>query len=75
MTLPPASLAPHCEWCTLPGLGSDHLPINIVLPLSPVRHTNARPPQFNYKQARWVVYQSYIVEHFPSFDVDSVNIH
>ena len=37
------SLAPHCEWRTLPGLGSDHLPIEIVLPLSPVRHPNTRP--------------------------------
>ena len=32
ISLAPASLAPHCEWCTLPGLGSDHLPIEIVLP-------------------------------------------
>ena len=31
--LAPASLAPHCEWRTLPGLSSDHLPIEIVLPL------------------------------------------
>ena len=32
ISLAPASLAPHYEWCTLPGLGSDHLPIEIVLP-------------------------------------------
>ena len=32
ISLAPASLAPHCEWCSLPGLGSDHLPIKIVLP-------------------------------------------
>ena len=44
ISLAPASLAPHCEWCTLPGIGSDHLHIEIVLPLSPVRHSNTRPP-------------------------------
>ena len=54
--LAPPSLAPHCEWRTLPGLGSDDLPIEIVLPLSPVRHPNTCPPKFNYKKARWDVY-------------------
>ena len=73
--LAPASLATHCEWHTLPGLGSDHLPIEIVLPLSPVRHPNTRPLKFNYKKDRWDVYQLYIVEHLPSLDVDAVNIH
>ena len=72
---PDISLAPHCEWRTLPGLGSDHLPIEIVLPLSPVRHPSTSPAKFNYKKASWDVYQSYIVEHLPSFDVDAVNIH
>ena len=48
--LTPASLAPHCEWRTLPGLGSDHLPIEIVLPLSPVRHPNTRHPDSTTKK-------------------------
>ena len=43
--LAPACLAPHCEWRTLPGLGSDHLPIEIVLPISPVRHPKTRSPK------------------------------
>ena len=60
ISLAPASLAPHCKWRTLPGLCSDHLPIEIVLPFSPVR-----PPKFNYKKARWDVYQSCIAEHLP----------
>ena len=75
ISLAPASLAPHCEWHTLPDLGSDHLPIEIVLPLSPVRHPNTRPPKFNYKKASWDVYQSYIAWHLPSLDVDALNIH
>ena len=75
ISLAPASHAPHCEWRTLPGLGSDHLPIEIVLPLSPVRHPNTRPPKFNYKKASWDVCQSYIAEHFPSLNVDALNIH
>ena len=74
ISLAPASLAPHCEWHTLPGLGSDHFPIEIVLSLSPVRH-QTRPPKFNYKKAHWDVYQSYIAEHLPSLDVDALNIH
>ena len=74
ISLAPASFAPHCEWHTLSGLGSDHLPIEIVLPLSPVRHPNTRPPKFNYKKAHWDDYQSYIVEHLPSLDVDAVKI-
>ena len=45
IVLAPASLAPHCEWHTLPGLGSDHLPIEIVFPLSPACHSNTRPPK------------------------------
>ena len=73
--LAPASLAPHFEWRTLPGLGSDHLPIEIVLPLSPVRHPNTRPPKLNYKKASWDFYQSYIAEHLPFLDIDALNIH
>ena len=45
-----ASLAPHIEWCTLPGLSSDHLPIEIVLPLSPVRYPNTCPPQIQLQK-------------------------
>ena len=70
-----ASLAPHCEWRTLPDFGFDHLPIEIVLSLSPGRYPNNRPPKFNYKKARWDVYHSYIADHLPSLDADAVNIH
>ena len=52
----PASLAPHCEWRTLHGLGSDHLPIEIVLLLFPVRQPNTRPPKFSYKKTSWDIY-------------------
>ena len=70
--LAPASLAPHCEWRTLHGLGSDHLPIEIDLPLFPVRQPNTRPPKFNYKKNSWDIY---IAEHLPSFDFVALNIH
>ena len=73
--LAPASLAPHCEWRTLHGLGSDHLPIGIVLPFFPVRQPNTRPPKFNYKKTSWDIYQSYTSEHLPSLDFDALNIH
>ena len=73
--LAPASLASHCEWRTLHGLGSDHLPIEIVLPLFPVRQPNTLPPKFNYKKTSWDIYQSCIAEHLPSLDFDALNIH
>ena len=73
--LAPASLAPHCEWRTLHGLGSDHLPIEIVLPFFPVRQPNTRPPKFNYKITSWDIYQSYIAEHLPCLDFDALNMH
>ena len=50
ISLAPASLTPHCEWRSLPGLGSDHLPVEIALPLSPVCHPNARPPNSTTKR-------------------------
>ena len=34
-------------------LGSDHLPILLSVPLSPVYHPNERPPSFNFQKARW----------------------
>ena len=73
--LAPASLALHCEWRTLHGLGSDHLPIEIVLPFFPVRQPNHTSPKFNYKKTSWDIYQSYIAEHLPSLDFDALNIH
>ena len=63
--LAPASLLPYCEWRTLPELASDDLPIEIVLPLSPVRHPNTRPLKFNCKKARWDVYQSLMLSISP----------
>ena len=75
ISLAPASLAPHCEWCTLPGLGSDDLPIEIVLPPFPGSSPQHSSPKFNYKKASWDVYQSYIAENLPSLDVDALNIH
>ena len=50
ISLAPASLAPHIEWCTLPELSSDHLPIEIVFPLSPVRYPNTCPPQIQLQK-------------------------
>ena len=78
ISLAPTSLTPYCEWRTLPGLSSDHLPVEIVLPLSPVRHPNTCPPNSTTKSHISLsidVNQSYIVEHLPSFDVGFVNIH
>ena len=44
----PSSLALSCSWEVLQGLGSDHLPILLSIPLSPVFRPNERPPSFNF---------------------------
>ena len=75
ISLAPASLAPHCEWRALPGLGLDHLPIEIVLPLSPVRRPSTRPSRFNCKGASWDICQSYIAEHLPTLDFGALGVH
>ena len=40
----PSSLAFSCSWDVLQDLGSDHLPIFLSVPLSPVYRSNERPP-------------------------------
>jgi len=39
--LAPTHLAPVCEWRTLPGLCSDHLPIDINLQLAPIHQSSS----------------------------------
>ena len=46
----------------LQDLGSDHLPILLSIPLSPVFRPNERPPSFNFQKARWDDFDS----HCPS---------
>ena len=48
----PSSLAFSCSWEVLQDLGSDHLPILLSIPLSPVYRPNERPPYFNFQKAR-----------------------
>ena len=50
----------------LPDLGSDHLSILLFIPLSPVYRLNKRPPSFNFQNARWDGFASYVDSHCPS---------
>ena len=50
----------------LQDLASDHLPILLSIPLSPVFRPNERPPSFNVQKARWDGFASYIDSHCPS---------
>ena len=50
----------------LQDLGSDHLPIALSIPLSPVFCPNERPPSFNFQKARWDGFASYFDSHCPS---------
>ena len=62
----PSSLALSCSWEVLQDLGSDHLPILLSIPLSPVYRPNERPPSFNFQVARWDGFASYFDSHCPS---------
>ena len=52
----------------LQDLGSDHLPIPLSIPLSPVFRPNERPPSFNFQKARWDGFASYFDSHCPSVE-------
>ena len=62
----PSTLAFSCSWEVLQDLGSDHLPILLSIPLSPVFRPNERPPSFNFQKARWDDFASYFDSHCPS---------
>ena len=62
----PSTLAFSCSWEVLQDLGSDHLPILLSVPLSPVFRPNERPPSFNFQKARWDGFASYFDSHCPS---------
>ena len=59
----PSTLAFSCSWEVLQDLGSDHLPILLSVPHSPVFHPNERPPSFNFQKARWDDFASYFDSH------------
>ena len=50
----------------LQDLGSDHLPILLFIPLSPIYRPNERPPSFNFQKAHWDGFASYFDSHCPS---------
>ena len=62
----PSTLAFSCSWEVLQDLGSDHLPILLSIPLSPVFCPNERPPSFDFQKARWDGFASYFDSHCPS---------
>ena len=62
----PSTLAFSCSWEVLQDLGSDHLPILLFVPLSPVFRPNEGPPSFNFQKARWNGFASYFDSHCPS---------
>ena len=66
LSLVPTRIASKCTWQTLPDLGSDHLPISITIPTSPIINSFHRPPLFNYNKARWDEYLTYIDTHCPT---------
>ena len=49
----------------LQDLGSDHLPILLSVPLSPVFRPNKRPPSFDSQKAHWDEFAYYFDSHCP----------
>ena len=68
ISLAPFSLALSCSWEVLQDLVSDHLPILLFVPLSPVFCPNKRPPFFNFQKASWDDFDSHCfsAEEYPS---------
>ena len=62
----PSSLAFSSSWEVLQDLGSDHLPILLSVPLSPVFCPNECPPSFNFQKACWDGFASYFDSHSTS---------
>ena len=62
----PSTPAFSCSWEVLQDLGSDHLPILLSVPLSPVYRPNERLPSFNFQKARRDGFASYFDSHCPS---------
>ena len=60
------SLALSCSWEVLQNLGSDHLPILLTVPLSPVFCPNERLHSLNFLKARWDDFAIYFDSHCPS---------
>ena len=65
LSLVPAQIASKCTWQTHLDLGSDHLPISITIPTSPLINSTHCPPSFNYNKACWDDYLTYIDTHCP----------
>ena len=62
------SFSLSCSWEVLQNLSSDHLPILLTVPLSPVYRPNKRLPSLNFRQARWNDFAFYFGSHCPSAD-------
>ena len=67
----PSTHALSCSWEVLQDLGSDHLPILLSIPLSPVFCPNECPPFFNFQKARWDGFAPYIDSHCTSAEAYS----
>ena len=60
------SLALSCLWEVLQNLCSNHLPILLTVPLSPVFRPNERLPSFNFQKARQDDFAFYFDSHCAS---------
>ena len=60
------SFALSCSWEVLQNLCSNHLPILLTVPLSPVFRPNERLPFLNFRKARQDDFTFYFDSHCPS---------
>ena len=61
-----SSLALSCSWEMFQDLDSDHPPVFLSVPLSPIFHPNKHPPSFSFQKACWDDFASYFDFHCSS---------
>ena len=70
----PSSATLSCSWEVLQDLDSDHPPILLTVPLSPLFHPNERTSSFNFQKARWDDFSFYFDSHCPAEKYSSLSL-
>ena len=65
LSLIPARIVFKCTWQTLPDLGSDHFPISIIIPTSPLINCIHCPPHLTTIKLAGTIILPYIDTHCP----------
>ena len=73
VTLVSASLSGSAEWSTASNMGSDHLPINTTIPITPDKPKRRGRGRFAFKKAAWDTYSRKVDELIAGWDTETEN--